>query len=108
LGGDYFDEVDQLNFRSTSCGFATTSYYPIGLDPQTVTDDHFIAAFGKFQARRPLALRYHGYQFGQYNPDLGDGRGFSTVRYAARMVNFTTSAPKALAPLPILAALMAD
>ncbi|EDX87878.1 Uncharacterized ACR, YdiU/UPF0061 family [Synechococcus sp. PCC 7335] len=23
-----------------------------------------------------LALRYHGYQFGQYNPYLGDGRGF--------------------------------
>lgn len=24
----------------------------------------------------PLALRYHGHQFGTYNPDLGDGRGF--------------------------------
>ena len=24
----------------------------------------------------PLALRYHGHQFRQYNPDLGDGRGF--------------------------------
>jgi uncharacterized protein YdiU (UPF0061 family) len=24
----------------------------------------------------PLALRYHGHQFGQYNPFLGDGRGF--------------------------------
>lgn len=24
----------------------------------------------------PLALRYHGHQFGVYNPDLGDGRGF--------------------------------
>ena len=23
-----------------------------------------------------LALRYHGYQFGEYNPGLGDGRGF--------------------------------
>lgn len=26
--------------------------------------------------REPLALRYHGHQFGIYNPDLGDGRGF--------------------------------
>jgi serine/tyrosine/threonine adenylyltransferase len=25
---------------------------------------------------RPLALRYHGHQFGVYNPRLGDGRGF--------------------------------
>src|SRR5438552_4024452 len=24
----------------------------------------------------PLALRYHGHQFGVYNPHLGDGRGF--------------------------------
>src|SRR5437762_1210696 len=24
----------------------------------------------------PLALRYHGHQFGVYNPALGDGRGF--------------------------------
>ncbi|NJM96764.1 MAG: YdiU family protein [Phormidesmis sp. RL_2_1] len=26
--------------------------------------------------RTGLALRYHGHQFGQYNPSLGDGRGF--------------------------------
>lgn len=25
---------------------------------------------------QPLAMRYHGHQFGTYNPDLGDGRGF--------------------------------
>ena len=25
---------------------------------------------------KPLALRYHGHQFRNYNPDLGDGRGF--------------------------------
>jgi uncharacterized protein YdiU (UPF0061 family) len=26
---------------------------------------------------RPLALRYHGHQFRVYNPELGDGRGFT-------------------------------
>ena len=31
----------------------------------------------------PLALRYHGHQFRVYNPDIGDGRGF-TLRPAAR------------------------
>jgi serine/tyrosine/threonine adenylyltransferase len=47
------------------------------LDPQAVTDDDFIRAFGRFEDREPLlALRYHGYQFGEYNPRLGDGRGF--------------------------------
>ena len=37
--------------------------------------------FGRFaplpgNLPQPLALRYHGHQFGTYNPDLGDGRGF--------------------------------
>jgi len=79
----------------------------LGLDPQTVTDDHFIAAFGKFQARRPL-LRYHGYQFGQYNPDLGDGRGFLYGQVRGTDGELYDFGTKALAPLPILAALMAD
>ena len=37
--------------------------------------------FARFEAlpdnlSEPLALRYHGHQFRQYNPYLGDGRGF--------------------------------
>src|SRR3546814_6275074 len=37
--------------------------------------------FGRFEALpdnlpAPLALRYHGHQFRNYNPDIGDGRGF--------------------------------
>jgi uncharacterized protein YdiU (UPF0061 family) len=46
-----------------------------------LSDDEWIAHFGRFSALegslpRPLALRYHGHQFRQYNPDIGDGRGF--------------------------------
>ncbi len=49
----------------------------LGLDPKTVSDTDFIDAFGHFESVRSfLALRYHGYQFGEYNPFLGDGRGF--------------------------------
>ncbi|SKB12741.1 conserved hypothetical protein [Planktothrix sp. PCC 11201] len=78
LGGEYSDIVTaaefprhQLRFRND---FVLTQ---LGLNPETVTDDHFIEAFGKFEAVRPLlAMRYHGYQFGEYNPYLGDGRGF--------------------------------
>ncbi|MDZ4762087.1 MAG: YdiU family protein [Alphaproteobacteria bacterium] len=47
-----------------------------GLDDEAWVD-HF-AGFrplaGSLDA--PLALSYHGHQFGTYNPDLGDGRGF--------------------------------
>lgn len=39
--------------------------------------EHF-AAFKPLPGNlpQPLAMRYHGHQFGVYNPDLGDGRGF--------------------------------
>jgi len=79
---------NQLNFAAhlaVSQRPVTTS---LGLDPQTVTDDHFIAALAISSAASSLALpprlsvrstriwrrqRLHG-------------------QYAARMVNFTTSA----------------
>ncbi|MFN4183761.1 MAG: protein adenylyltransferase SelO [Hyphomonas sp.] len=46
-----------------------------------LTDEAWIAHFGRFTALpgnlpQPLAMRYHGHQFGTYNPQLGDGRGF--------------------------------
>jgi len=78
LGGDYFDEVSAADFPHHILRFRNDQLLPIlGLDPKTVTDDDFTAAFGKFHCVRPfLALRYHGYQFNEYNPNLGDGRGF--------------------------------
>lgn len=44
-------------------------------------DDQWIDHFARFDPladnlQAPLALCYHGHQFGHYNPDLGDGRGF--------------------------------
>ncbi|MEQ9669301.1 protein adenylyltransferase SelO [Coleofasciculus sp. G2-EDA-02] len=78
LGYDYFDEVAAAEFPCHSLRFRNDQLLPIlGLDPQRVADSDFIQAFGKFVGIRPfLALRYHGYQFGEYNPRLGDGRGF--------------------------------
>lgn len=78
LGGNYFDEVEAAQFDLHILRFRNDLLLPLlGLDPQAVTDTDFIQVFGKFQKQRSLlALRYHGYQFGQYNPFLGDGRGF--------------------------------
>ncbi len=78
LGEDYFDVVAAAEFPSHRLRFRNDRLLPqLGLDPQSVSDEQFIEAFGKFQGREPfLALRYHGYQFGEYNPFLGDGRGF--------------------------------
>lgn len=78
LGYDYFDEVAAADFPRHTLRFRNDQVLPIlGLNPEEVADADFIQAFGKFQGVRPfLALRYHGYQFGEYNPRLGDGRGF--------------------------------
>lgn len=78
LGNEYYDVVQAAEFPQHILRFRNDLLLPLlGLDPRTVTDDDFVEAFGKFQGRSPLlALRYHGYQFGYYNPDLGDGRGF--------------------------------
>jgi uncharacterized protein YdiU (UPF0061 family) len=78
LGYDYFDEVAAAEFPQHILRFRNDQLLPLlGLNPHEVKDDDFIQAFGKFQGVRPfLALRYHGYQFGEYNSRLGDGRGF--------------------------------
>lgn len=78
MGGEFFDQVEAAEFPLHILRFRNDRLLSkLGLDPQAVTDEDFIEAFGKFQQRKPfLALRYHGYQFGEYNPFLGDGRGF--------------------------------
>ncbi|MEH1773142.1 MAG: YdiU family protein [Nostoc sp.] len=78
LGGDYYDEVAAAEFPQHFLRWRNDELLPrFGLDPQVVKDEDFITAFGQFQGRKPLlALRYHGYQFGEYNGQLGDGRGF--------------------------------
>jgi uncharacterized protein YdiU (UPF0061 family) len=45
-------------------------------------DAQWLRHFARFEALpgnlpQPLALRYHGHQFRTYNPELGDGRGFT-------------------------------
>lgn len=78
LGDEYYDIVSAAEFPTHILRFRNDELLPtLGLDPKEVTDQDFIEAFGYFLGVRPfLALRYHGYQFGEYNPNLGDGRGF--------------------------------
>jgi uncharacterized protein YdiU (UPF0061 family) len=78
LGDDYYDVVAASEFPMHILRWRNNALLPqIGLNSNEVEDIHFVEAFGTFQGMRPfLALRYHGYQFGEYNPQLGDGRGF--------------------------------
>ncbi|MDP3746291.1 MAG: YdiU family protein [Phenylobacterium sp.] len=81
LGRDFADPVAAADFPMALLRFRNNrAAATIGLD--TLTDDEWIAHFGRFQPlpgnlETPLAMRYHGHQFRVYNPDLGDGRGFS-------------------------------
>jgi len=79
LGEEFYDPVQAADFPETILRYrdniAATS---IGVE---LDDAHWIRHFGRFEPlgnniSEPLALRYHGHQFQNYNPDLGDGRGF--------------------------------
>ncbi|WP_242123076.1 protein adenylyltransferase SelO [Sphingobium sp. Sx8-8] len=80
LQPDFADPVAPADFPQTILRFRNDRWAPtVGLG--SLTDEQWLAHFGRFQPLegslpQPLALRYHGHQFRQYNPDIGDGRGF--------------------------------
>ncbi len=80
LGGDFADPVQAADFPQTQLRYRNQeAARQVGL--QDLDEAQWIAHFGRFEAlpdnqKQPLAMRYHGHQFRQYNPDLGDGRGF--------------------------------
>ena len=78
LGESYWDVVEAARFPRSQLRFRNDGVlHQLGLDAQQVSDADLEEAFGRFEGRVPfLALRYHGFQFGNYNPQLGDGRGF--------------------------------
>ena len=81
LGDAFFDPVEPADFPQTTLRFRNDrAAAEVGLD--TLSDDEWRAHFGRFAALpgtlpQPLALRYHGHQFRTYNPEIGDGRGFT-------------------------------
>ncbi len=80
LGDGFYDRVTPADFPATTLRFRNDrAAAELGLDG--LSDAEWIERFGRFRPfegslEGPLALRYHGHQFRQYNPDLGDGRGF--------------------------------
>ncbi len=80
LGEPFFDLVEPARFPEHRLRYRNVAASrQIGLD--SLGDEDWIRHFGRFEPLpgsfpQPLALRYHGHQFRNYNPDLGDGRGF--------------------------------
>ncbi len=78
LGTDFYSVVEAASFPQHKLRWRNDDILEqIGLLPENVKNEDMIEAFGHFRSVRPLlAMAYHGYQFGVYNPQLGDGRGF--------------------------------
>lgn len=78
LGSEFYEPVEPATFPRHVLRFRNDDLLKkLGLDPEQIRDTHVVEAFGQWRGDRPrIALCYHGYQFGGYNPYLGDGRGF--------------------------------
>jgi uncharacterized protein YdiU (UPF0061 family) len=81
LGDAFYDAVDAADFPQAILRFRNDrAAAEVGLD--VLSDDQWLRHFGRFaplpgNLPHPLAMRYHGHQFRVYNPELGDGRGFT-------------------------------
>ncbi|NJR78978.1 protein adenylyltransferase SelO family protein [Sphingomonas corticis] len=88
LGDGFYDAVAAADFPEKRLRFRNDrAAAEVGLEP--LTDEEWVAHFGRFlplpgTMPQPLALRYHGHQFRQYNPDIGDGRGFTFAQLRDR------------------------
>ncbi len=80
LGPDYYDAVEPAAFPKCIPRFLNRNWAErVGLE---LDDEGWARHFCRFEPlsgnlSEPLALRYHGHQFRVYNPDIGDGRGFT-------------------------------
>ena len=81
----FSDPVEPASFPKETIRFRNDRWAGrIGLSE--LTDDTWRSHFVRFEPIQDnlnscLAMRYHGHQFGTYNPDLGDGRGFLFAQF---------------------------
>jgi uncharacterized protein YdiU (UPF0061 family) len=80
LGPDFYDPVEPAKFPQCIPRFLNDRWAErIGL---ALDEAGWARHFCRFEPlpenlTQPLALRYHGHQFRVYNPEIGDGRGFT-------------------------------
>lgn len=80
LGSDFADAAEPAEFPLHMLRYRNgRAAKSVELDD--LSEEKWIEHLGKFRPlpdnlKTPLAIRYHGHQFRQYNPDIGDGRGF--------------------------------
>ncbi|HET7282058.1 MAG TPA: YdiU family protein [Sphingomicrobium sp.] len=80
LGPDFYDSVEPARFPKCIPRFANERWAgEVGLDLDEAGWTRHFCRFEPLPGNltQPLALRYHGHQFRVYNPEIGDGRGFT-------------------------------
>ena len=97
LGTHFYREVSAAIFPAHHLRYRNdAAAASIGLNQ--LDENEWLSHFGKFvpfagSFDKPLALCYHGHQFGHYNPDLGDGRGFLFAQFyddAGKLIDLGT------------------
>lgn len=92
--------VKPASFPTTRLIYRNTAWAKrLKMESVLNSDQEWENRFGRFKPfddgqAEPLALCYHGHQFGVYNPDLGDGRGFLYAQcldpISGRLLDFGT------------------
>jgi uncharacterized protein YdiU (UPF0061 family) len=80
LGPEFYDPVEPAKFPKCVPRFLNRRWAEqVGVE---LNEEGWARHFCSFEPlpdnlTQPLALRYHGHQFRVYNPEIGDGRGFT-------------------------------
>ena len=80
LGAEFYDAVEPARFPSCIRRFLNERWAKrINLEFDDQQSVRHLCRFEPLPENLtlPLALRYHGHQFRVYNPEIGDGRGFT-------------------------------
>ena len=82
LDDRFYDKVEPAKFPKLIIRYRN-SYFEEFND---LSEEEWTNLFGRFESpllpqSKNFAMRYHGHQFQVYNPDIGDGRGFTIAQF---------------------------
>ena len=82
LDDRFYDKVEPAKFPKLIIRYRN-SYFEEFND---LSEEEWTNLFGRFESpllpqSKNFAMRYHGHQFQVYNPDIGDGRGFTVAQF---------------------------
>src|SRR5439155_7783698 len=83
LGPDFYDPVEPAAFPRCIPRFLNDRWAQrVGLEFNETDWARHFCSFRTLPENldSPIALRYHGHQFRVYNPEIGDGRGFTLAQ----------------------------